>query len=85
MTTEIRLPPMPEWAKLDDLGGQVPSQIRTAKNDYAHAIVSLADKIVLGIDSGNGDTLVESSAGWLLRPVRSLREALQRRSWGRPQ
>jgi hypothetical protein len=33
------LPPLPEWSKRDDLGGLVPSEIRTALKDYARAAV----------------------------------------------
>jgi hypothetical protein len=37
MTNE--LPPLPEWSKCDDLGGLVPSEIRTALREYARAAV----------------------------------------------
>ncbi|WP_368655445.1 hypothetical protein ABRY94_11980 [Castellaniella ginsengisoli] len=39
MNTEIKLPPLPEWAKMDDLDGMMPSDIRVALNEHARAAV----------------------------------------------
>jgi hypothetical protein len=33
------LPPLPEWSKRDDLGGLVPSEIRSALREYARQAV----------------------------------------------
>ena len=32
--TDPRLPDLPEWTKRDDLGGLVPSEVRTAMRQY---------------------------------------------------
>ena len=37
--SEIKLPPLPEWSKMDNLGGLVPSEIRTELTAYARAAV----------------------------------------------
>ena len=41
MTDNIKLPPMPEWAKMDNLNGMVPSEIRTALNEFGREAVRL--------------------------------------------
>jgi hypothetical protein len=41
MTAEIKLPPMPEWAKMDNLNGMVPSEIRSALNEFGREAVRL--------------------------------------------
>jgi hypothetical protein len=40
-TKEIKLPPMPEWAKMDNLNGMVPSEIRSALNEFGREAVRL--------------------------------------------
>jgi len=40
-TKEIKLPPMPEWAKMDNLGGLCPSEIRSALSEFACEAVRL--------------------------------------------
>jgi hypothetical protein len=39
--TDIKLPPLPEWAKMDNLNGMVPSEIRTALNEFGREAVRL--------------------------------------------
>jgi hypothetical protein len=41
MTDNIKLPPMPEWAKMDNLNGMVPSEIRSALSEFACEAVRL--------------------------------------------
>jgi len=41
MTDNIKLPPMPEWAKMDNLNGMVPSEIRSALNEFGREAVRL--------------------------------------------
>jgi hypothetical protein len=36
---DIELPPLPEWSKMDNLGGMVPSEIRQALAAYACAAI----------------------------------------------
>lgn len=38
----MNLPELPEWSKMDDLGGLVPSEIRTALRAHAEAARRLA-------------------------------------------
>lgn len=39
MTEPIKLPPLPEWSKMDDLNGFVPSEIRQHLTEYATAAI----------------------------------------------
>ena len=39
---DVELLPLPEWAKRDDLGGLVPSEVRAAMHAYARANVAHA-------------------------------------------
>lgn len=41
MTDNIKMPPMPEWAKMDNLNGMVPSEIRSELNQFAREAVRL--------------------------------------------
>lgn len=41
MTDNIKLPPMPEWAKMDNLDCMSPSEIRTAINEFGREAVRL--------------------------------------------
>jgi len=41
----MNLPPLPEWSKMDDLGGLLPSDIRTALREYATAAVLAAQQV----------------------------------------
>lgn len=44
---DIELPPLPEWSKMDNLGGLVPSEIRQVLAVYAHAAIE-ADRKLAG-------------------------------------
>jgi hypothetical protein len=46
MTATGPLPALPDWSFRDDLGGLVPSEIRTALNEHAHAAWNM------GLDAG---------------------------------
>ncbi len=39
----LTLPPLPEWTKMDDLGGKVPSEVRTAFYDYGRQTLELSE------------------------------------------
>lgn len=51
------LPPLPEWAKRDDLGGLVPSQIRAAMIEHARAAWHM------GLDYGLVHVPAETATG----------------------
>ena len=59
---EIKLPPLPEWSKMDNLGGLVPSEIRTELTAYARAAVK-ADRALL--------TFTKTEAGELVAVTRT--------------
>lgn len=44
---EIKLPPLPEWSKMDNLNGLVPSEIRQRLTEYARAAI-VADRQARG-------------------------------------
>ncbi|MGB6105685.1 MAG: hypothetical protein WBF88_17720 [Pusillimonas sp.] len=41
MTQDYKLPPLPEWSKMDNLAGLVPSEIRKCLNEHARAAIAL--------------------------------------------
>src|SRR5690606_82960 len=54
---KIDLPPLPEWSKMDNLGGLVPSEIRQALTVYARAAIE-ADRKRRGEPVADGWKLV---------------------------
>lgn len=65
---EIKLPLLPEWSKMDDLGGRVPSQVRQGLIDYATAAV-LANNTLQAESMGVPE-------GWKLVPIELTEEMI---------
>lgn len=68
MIEPIKLPPLPEWSKMDDLNGLVPSEIRQHLIEYATAAIE-ADRQARGEPVAwirvAGDRVIASRCKWI--------------------